>query len=78
MTVTAVSQVIESVGKMAFGLLFATYSVSKGHPLYVTAAFAISGVTIGTFASMIYCLVSKGILSPKTRSESNINKNGVL
>lgn len=78
MTVTAVSQVIESVGKMAFGLLFATYSVSKGHPLYVTAAFAISGVTIGTFASMIYCLVSKGVLSPKTRSESNINKNGVL
>lgn len=78
MTVTAASQVIESVGKMAFGLLFASYSVSQGHPLYVTAAFAISGVSIGTFASMIYCLVSKGVLSPKATTESNIRRSSVL
>jgi stage V sporulation protein B len=44
----------------------------------VTAAFAISGVSIGTFASMIYCLVSKGVLSPKATTESNIRRSSVL
>ena len=78
MTVTAVSQIIESAGKMTFGLLFASYSVAKGHPMYVTAAFAISGVTFGTLASMIYCFISKAVLSPKTKMKANIGKGTVL
>lgn len=78
MTVTAVSQVIESLGKVTFGLLFAAYSVSKGHPIYITAAFAISGVTLGTFASMIYCLISKGVLSQKSHQKGNVKYGAVL
>lgn len=78
MTVTAVSQVTESLGKMIFGLVLATYSVSKGHPVYVTAAYAISGVTLGTFLSMIFCVISKAVRSPKTRQESDIRKKDVF
>ncbi len=78
MTVTAVSQVTESLGKMTFGLLLATYSVSKGYPVYVTAAYAISGVTLGTFVSMIYCTAAKALRSPKTKEQSDIKRAAVF
>ena len=74
MTVTAVSQVIESLGKVTFGLLLAVYSIKKGYPVYVTAAYAISGVTLGTLASMLFCLVSKCFFSPETDKEKSTCK----
>ena len=59
---TAVSQVIEAAGKMILGLLLALFSISKGYDLYVTAAFAISGITLGSFASMLFCIASKFLI----------------
>ncbi len=56
---TAVSQVIEAVGKLALGLLLAKYAISAGMNSYQTAAFAIAGVTIGVIASAGYLALAK-------------------
>ncbi len=78
MAVTAVSQVTESAGKVIFGLIFAIYSISKGYPVYVTAAFAISGVTVGTFLSMVFCIICKSFFSPKLTGDGDISRKTVF
>ncbi len=54
MTPTAVSQVIEAAGKLLFGLLFAHIAIrfKKGMP--TAAAFAVLGLSVGTFLCLIY------------------------
>ncbi|MBQ7625199.1 MAG: polysaccharide biosynthesis protein, partial [Clostridia bacterium] len=51
---TAVSQVIEALGKLVFGLFLAYYLMHKGYGLETVVAGAIGGVTIGTVLSAIY------------------------
>ena len=59
MAPTAVSQIIEAVGKMALGIIFALYGMACGYPLPTVAALAIAGLTIGAFAGMVYLVLSK-------------------
>ena len=59
MVPTAVSQVIESVGKLGIGLAAAIYCTYKGFPANITAAFVISGVSIGVAFSMFYAMAEK-------------------
>ena len=54
MVPTAVSQVIEAMGKLFLGLLFAGYAKSKGADLPTTAAYAVLGLTVGTALSVLY------------------------
>ena len=56
---SAVSQVIESSGKLVFGLVFAFISVSRGSAPYVVAAYTIFGVTCGSALSALFCLTVK-------------------
>lgn len=60
---TAVSQVIEALGKLILGLLFTNIAIGRGYSVtdapYVVAAFAIFGVTIGVFLSMAFLIISK-------------------
>ncbi len=56
---TAVSQVIESVGKLALGLVFTYYAVGQGYPDHMTAAYAIFGLTVGVFVSTLYLFAVK-------------------
>ena len=56
---TSVSQVLESLGKLVLGLLFANYAISRGYSLYVQAAFAIAGLSIGSFAGMLFLWVCR-------------------
>jgi stage V sporulation protein B len=56
---TAVSEVIEAVGKLCFGLSFALYAINKGYEPYVVAAYAIAGLTLGVIVSMVYLVISK-------------------
>ena len=53
---TAVSQVIEAVGKLVFGLFLAYYLMGKGYGLETVVAGAIGGVTIGTVLSAAYII----------------------
>lgn len=54
---TAVSQLLEAMGKLALGLLFARLAQQGGKPLPVVCAFAILGVTVGTALSTVYLIL---------------------
>jgi len=61
---TAVSQIIEALGKLILGILFANYAISKGYDLPMVAAYAISGLAIGAAGGMLYLLASKLLFKP--------------
>lgn len=66
MVPTAVSEVIEAVGKMALGLLFADYARRQGQPVHIIAAYAALGLTIGIAAGMLFLIVRKLLFKPAT------------
>lgn len=51
---TAISEVLESLGKFLLGIIFATYAISKGYHLSVVAAYALLGLTLGVFIGTAY------------------------
>ncbi|MBQ8207731.1 MAG: polysaccharide biosynthesis protein [Clostridia bacterium] len=59
MTPTAVSQVIEALGKLIIGLLLAAWALKNGYSIPVVAAFAVLGLTIGVAVSMLYLMLTK-------------------
>lgn len=59
MAPTSISQVLEALGKLLLGILFAVYAIEKGYSLPVVAAFSIAGLTVGVLAGMIYLFISK-------------------
>lgn len=65
MVPTAVSEVIEAVGKLVLGLLFATYAAQNGKPLHIIAAYAALGLTIGVAAGMVYLFIAKLLFNPQ-------------
>ena len=56
---TAVSQILESVGKLAFGLALAHYALMRGYDTAMVASFAGWGLTLGTAVSALYLVVEK-------------------
>ena len=56
---TAVSQVIESFGKLVLGLLFAAWAKRSGMPEDKISAMAILGLSIGTAISTLYLCIVK-------------------
>lgn len=59
MTPTAVSQVIEALGKLVIGLFMARWAMKNGYSLPVAASFAVLGLTVGVAVSFIYITISK-------------------
>ncbi|MDD4125196.1 MAG: polysaccharide biosynthesis protein [Eubacteriales bacterium] len=59
MVPTAVSQFIEALCKLVLGLGAAQYAITRGYSPMVQAAFAISGITIGTVLAMTYMIIYK-------------------
>ncbi len=64
MVPSAVSNVIEAVGKMALGILFANYAVQKGEPTHIVAAYAVFGLTVGVAAGMVSLIIRKLVFKP--------------
>ena len=56
---TAVSQLLEAVGKLVFGLLFAHYALKEGASVPMLAAAAGWGVTAGTVLSTLYLTIER-------------------
>ncbi len=56
---TAVSQLIEAVGKLVIGIAAAAYAIRMGYGIHVIAAYAVSGLTLGSLAGMVYLLIAK-------------------
>jgi stage V sporulation protein B len=59
MVPTAVSQLIEALFKLVFGVSAAMYAIRSGYRVEVVAAYAVSGLTLGAFAGMIYLMAYK-------------------
>ncbi len=53
---TAVSQMVEAMGKLVFGILFSLYAVKKGYSFPVVAAYSILGITLSEALCML-CLL---------------------
>ena len=51
---TAISEVIESAGKLTIGIALGAYALNKGYPLYKVAAYAIFGITAGIAAGALF------------------------
>ncbi len=65
MTPTAVSEVIEAIGKLVIGLLLANFAIQRGYPLYMVAAYAALGLTIGVAGGMLFLIISKILFRPE-------------
>lgn len=65
MAPTAVSEVIEALSKLLFGLGLAYFAVARGYDKTVSAAFAAMGLMIGVFLSMLYLVFMKLHHSPE-------------
>ena len=59
MTPTAISEVIEAVGKFALGIFFAKFALNRGYPIHIVAAYALVGLTVGTALGMIYLFITR-------------------
>ena len=70
MVPTSVSQVLEVLGKLIFGLVLAWLFVHKGLGLPTAAAGAIAGVTIGSLAALIYIIAYKQRMEKRTAAPS--------
>ena len=69
---TAVSQIIEALGKLFLGLALAIWAAREGYNVPMAAAFATAGITAGVGLSMLYLLLSKVIVK---RKESTVAEN---
>ena len=76
MVPTAVSQLIEAVGKLVIGIAAAMYAIRMGYEIHVIAAYAVSGLTLGSLAGMLYLLLAKCIRRDRDlMPENNLLKN---
>lgn len=73
MVPTAVSQVIEAMGKLFVGLGLAWYAVQQGMDDPRTAAMAVLGVTIGEAAAAAYMLVQAAITRRRSETVHTLN-----
>ncbi len=70
MVPTAISEVIEAVGKLTLGILFATYALNKGYRFHIVAAFTLVGLAVGSAFGMLYLIIRKIIFN---REEASYN-----
>ncbi len=75
MTPTAVSQVVEALGRLVLGLSFAVIAKNKGLPTDEVAAFSILGLTVGTAISCAYLCIVKSVKKQKLSLEDGFTKS---
>ena len=59
MVPTAVSEILEAIGKTALGILLGAYALHRGLPLHQVAAYSIIGVSAGIAASAFTLILAK-------------------
>lgn len=73
---TAVSQLIEAVGKLVFGVIFARWAVKKGWELPWVSAAAITGISLGALLSVLYLFVVRHLCN-KEKTELTMPSDSV-
>lgn len=74
---TAISGLIQAVGKLGFGILFAIIAVNKGCSYPVCAAFAIMGITLSEAMCMILLMIFRRNPEPH-RGEYTMSRTQTL
>lgn len=74
---TALSQVIEALGKLILGVGFAIAALSRGCSVEVAAAFAVLGLTVGTAISLLYLALRSFFFTRPRRESSEPRASGV-
>lgn len=64
---TALSQLLEAIGKLAFGLLLAKWALERGYDTPTVAAAAGVGLTLGTLLSLVYLILEKLFFQAKRK-----------
>ncbi len=59
MVPTAISQLLEAVCKLGVGIAFALYAIKQNYPIYIVAAYAAIGLTVGVALGMVFLVFSK-------------------
>ena len=74
---TAISEVIEALGKLCIGIFAAVYAINKYgvERLDIAAAFAISGLTIGSAAGVLYLFIKKYLTKRSEEFERTAKSN---
>ena len=62
---TALSQLIEAVAKLVLGIIFALFALKKEYSIPAVAAFAVLGITVGTFLSLCYLMMARRKINKK-------------
>jgi stage V sporulation protein B len=66
---TALSQLIEALGKLFLGVLFAKWAVGEGYSVSDAAAFGILGLSVGTLLSALYLMILKLFYDKKEKRD---------
>ena len=69
---TAISQLLEALGKLVFGLMFARFALQRGASVPELAAAAGWGVTVGTVLSTLYLTFERIRFSKRTDQKADI------
>ena len=56
---TAISQLIEALGKLIIGISLAILTIRQGYGTEVTAAATVMGLTVGVFVGMLFLIFYK-------------------
>lgn len=76
MVPTAVSEIIESIGKFAVGVALGMYALNAGKPIEIAAAYAIFGVVVGEAVGMTFLVIFKAVYK-QDYSYTNLEDDGV-
>ncbi len=75
MVPTAISQMIESLGKLIFGISLALLAINRGLQMPYIAAAAVSGISLGVLLSLLYLLITYVFFGIKHRVRENISED---
>ena len=78
MAPTAISQLIEAICKLIFGVWFASIAYKRGLSLPMVSAFAVLGLSLGTLLSALYLLFLKAIEPREVNGNEKRTKDGTL
>ena len=66
---TALSEIIESSGKLVIGLIAASYAIRQGYELPIVAAYAIIGLTVGVAIGALFMIITKKLVKLEEAKE---------
>lgn len=70
---TAVSQGVEALGKLIIGIGAAVYAIRRGYEIHIISAYAVSGLTLGAFAGMLFLFIVKFMRGDKDMLPPDLN-----